>query len=101
MYEETRNYLAQNEGKTIKITGKKSKVLWQHSSTYIKSHPYQSYFDLKDGYQIIIYTTEEITCKGMLEVKGKVIRIKSIKDEASKANDLVEYHIIVNSWKCL
>ena len=101
MYEETRNYLAQNEGKTIKITGKISNVIWQHIISAPKSHPYMSYFDLEDGYQIIIYTKNQITCKEKVEVKGEIIRIEGNKNTDSKSAGLIEYHIIADTWKCI
>jgi len=101
MYQETKNYLAQNEGKTITITGKISNVIWQHVINTTKSHPYPSYFDLKDGYQIIIYTKNQITCKERVEVKGEVIRVEVHEDEDSKAAGLVEYHILADAWKCI
>jgi len=101
MYQETKNYLAQNEGNTITIIGKISNVVWQHIISATNSHPYFSYFDLEDGYQIIIYTKNQITCKERVEVKGEVIRVEGNEDVDSKAAGLVEYHIIADTWKCI
>ena len=101
MYEETKNYLAQNEGKIITITGKISDVIWQHIISARKSHPYLFYFDLKDGYQIIIYTKNQIDCEERVEVTGEVIRVEVNEDADSKAGGLVEYHLIADTWKCI
>jgi hypothetical protein len=101
MYQETKNYLADNEGKTITISGKISNVVWQHAISPTKSHPYLSYFDLKDGYQIILYAKNQITCKERVEVTGEVVRVKVNNDAKSKAAGHVEYHIIADTWKCI
>ena len=85
MYEEIKNYLAKNEGKTITITGKISNIVWQHIISTTNSHPYSSYLDLEDGYQIIIYTKNQLACKERVEVKGKVIRVEGNEDADSKA----------------
>ena len=101
MYEETKKFLAQNEGKTITITGKISDVIWQHIISATKSHPYLFYFDLKDGYQIIVYTKNQINCEERVEVTGEVIRVEVNEDADSKAEGLVEYNLIADTWKCI
>ena len=103
MYEETRKYLAENVGKSIKIKGKISDIMWQRITTFVETHPNLNYFDLEDGFQIVVYTKEKITCKNQVEVFGKIIEIRGPPKEAkSKVNDdYVEYHITAESWKCV
>ncbi|MFX0039176.1 MAG: hypothetical protein ACFFCY_06570 [Promethearchaeota archaeon] len=92
-----------NVGKAVSIIGKLSNVIWQHLTAFIDSHPYMNYFDLKDGYQIVIYSTDSILCENQLEVNGKLIKTEgSRKNPRSKVNDeYFEYQLLVNSWKCL
>ncbi|GAH42031.1 unnamed protein product, partial [marine sediment metagenome] len=45
-----------NVGKNVKILGTLAKEIWQHLTTFVDSHPYMNYFDLDDGYQMVIYT---------------------------------------------
>ena len=101
MYQETKEYLAQNKGKTITVTGKISNVVWQHIISATNSHPYFSYFDLEDGYQIIIYTENQIKCKERMEVRGEVLKVEVNEDADSKGAGLVEYHIMADNWKCI
>jgi len=92
-----------NVGKIVRIIGKISKVIWQHLTVFIDTHPYMSYFDLEDEYQIVIYTKNSISCKEKLEIIGKLIKTEGTrKNPRSKVNDeYFEYQLIVNSWKCL
>ncbi len=92
-----------NVGKTVKIIGKLSKVIWQHLTAFIDSHPYMNYFDLEDDYQIVLYSTDSILCEEKLEVKGELIKTEgSRKNPRSKVNDkYFEYQLLVDSWKCL
>lgn len=92
-----------NLGKQVKIIGKISKVLWQHRLTFIDSHPHTNYFDLDDGYQIVIYTTESISCEEKVEITGKLIKVDGTrKNPRSKIHDeYFEYQLVVDSWKCL
>ena len=102
MYEETRKYLVENEGNSIKIIGKISNIMWQHIQTYIETHPSMNYFDLEDGFQIIIYSRNPISCSDKVEIIGKVIKVEGSKDPRSKIPDEhCEYHLIVDSWKCI
>ena len=101
MYEETRQLLAENEGKTIKIIGMISNVMWQHIQTYIDTHPNDYFFDLEDGYQVIIYSKDPISCSEKVEIRGKVIKVEGISYPDSKASGHSEYHIKVDTWKCI
>ncbi len=102
MYEETRKYFEENEGKTIKIVGKISNIMWQHVQTYIEANPTINYVDLEDGFQIIIYTKEPIPCPENVEILGKVIKVGGSKDPRSKISDgHCEYHVIAETWKCI
>ena len=95
--------LTTNLGKKVRIVGKISKVMWQHLTIYVDSHPFMNYFDLNDGHQIIIYTKELISCKEKIEVKGKIIEVESQhKNPRSKISDkFSEYHLLTDSWECL
>ncbi|MFW9874435.1 MAG: hypothetical protein ACFFG0_15120 [Candidatus Thorarchaeota archaeon] len=92
-----------NVGKIVRIIGKISEVIWQHLTIFIDTHPYMSYFDLKDEYQIVIYTKDSISCKEKLEIIGKLIKTEGKrKNPRSKIDDeYFEYQLIVESWKCL
>jgi len=92
-----------NIGENVKIFGKLAKEIWQHLTKFIDSHPFMTYFDLEDGYQIVIYTKDSISCKGKMEIMGKLIKVKGTrKNPRSKINDkYFEYQIVVDSWKCL
>ena len=92
-----------NVGKNIKMIGKIAEAIWQHLTTFIDSHPFMNYFDLDDGYQIVIYTKDSIPCKEKIEIIGKLIKVEGKrKNPRSKINDeYFEYQLIVDSWKCL
>jgi len=99
MYEQTRKYLAENEGNSIKLRGKISNTMWQHIQIHLETHPNMNYFDLEDGFQIIIYSQDPISCKDKMEIEGKVIKVEGVKNSRSKANGFSEYHLVVDSWK--
>ena len=102
MYEETRKYFEENEGKIIKIIGKVSNIMWQHIQTYIETHSTINYVDLEDGFQIITYSKEPISCSENVEIVGKVIKVGGHIDLRSKiSNGQCEYHIIAETWKCI
>ncbi|MFX1419736.1 MAG: hypothetical protein ACFE9N_12515 [Promethearchaeota archaeon] len=92
-----------NVGKIVRIRGKISEIIWQHLTIFIDTHPYMSYFDLEDEYQIVIYTKDSISCKEKLEIIGKLIKTEgNRKNPRSKIDDkYFEYQLIVESWKCL
>ncbi|MFW9818379.1 MAG: hypothetical protein ACFFE5_02120 [Candidatus Thorarchaeota archaeon] len=92
-----------NVEKTVRIIGKLSKVIWQHLTTFFDTHPFMNYFDLDDGYQIVIYTKDSITCEEKIEINGKLIKTENTrKNPRSKINDeYFEYQLLVDSWKCL
>ncbi len=91
-----------NVGKTVKIIGILAKEIWQHLTVFIDSHPYMNYFDLHDGYQIVIYTKDSISCADKIEIIGKLIKTESKrKNPRSKIHDeYFEYQLLVDSWKC-
>ncbi len=92
-----------NVGEKIKIIGKIAKEIWQHLTTLVDSHPFMNYFDLDDGYQIVIYTKDSLSCDEKIEVVGKLIKVEGKrKNPRSKIHDeYFEYQLIVDSWKCL
>ena len=92
-----------NVGKRVKIIGKIAKEIWQHLTTFVDSYPFMNYFDLDDGYQIVIYTKDFISCKDSIEILGKLIKVEGTrKNTRSKINDkYFEYQLLVDSWKCL
>ncbi|MHA1875501.1 MAG: hypothetical protein ACTSUC_03545, partial [Promethearchaeota archaeon] len=63
-----RNYLENNVGNIVKVKGRISEVIWQHMTALINSHPHMNYFDLVDDYQIIVYTKDQISCEGQIEI---------------------------------
>jgi len=92
-----------NIGEKVKIIGKLAKEIWQHLTTFIDSHPFMNYFDLDDGYQIVVYTKNSISCKEKMEIIGKLLKVEGKrKNPRSKINDkYFEYQLIVDSWDCL
>ncbi|MHA1931580.1 MAG: hypothetical protein ACW96X_03515 [Promethearchaeota archaeon] len=95
--------LINNLEKKVKIIGEIGKVIWQHLTTYMDSHPFMNYFDLNDGHQIVIYTKESISCREKIELIGKIIKVESQhKNPRSKISDrFSEYQLITDSWKCV
>jgi len=98
-----RTYLESNVGETVIVEGIISNVIWQHMTTQINSHPHMNYFDLADGYQIIVYTKDQISCSGQIEITGKVTKLESDYNnpEVKISDKFAEYHIIADSWKCI
>ncbi|MCK4778591.1 MAG: hypothetical protein KAT57_00325 [Candidatus Lokiarchaeota archaeon] len=92
-----------NLGKKVKIVGNIAKEIWQHLTTFVDSLPFMNYFDLDDGYQIVIYTKDSLSCNEKIEVVGKLIKVEGKrKNPRSKINDeYFEYQLLVDSWKCL
>lgn len=92
-----------NLGKIVKIIGKIAKEIWQHLTTLVDSHPFMNYFDLDDGYQIVIYTKDSLSCSEKIEIVGKLIKVEGKrKNPRSKIHDeYFEYQLLVDSWKCL
>ena len=98
-----RTYLENNVGNIVKVKGRISKVIWQHMTAFINSHSHMNYFDLDDSYQIIVYTKDEISCYGQIEITGKVTKLESDYNnpEVKISDKFTEYHIIADSWKCI
>jgi hypothetical protein len=92
-----------NIDKNVRMTGKIAEEIWQHLTAFFDSHPYMNYFDLDDGYQIVIYSKDSIPCKEKLEINGMLIKTEGTrKNPRSKINDrYFEYQVLVNSWKCI
>ena len=90
--------LKESVDKEITIIGKISEIPWQHLVGSFKDYPYSEYFDLEDGFQIIIYSKTKITAKGTIKVKGKTVEVigrsKRPREEEEK---YVEYHLLVES----
>ena len=98
-----RSDLERNIGKKVKIQGKVSNVMWQHFTINTDEHPYMNYIDINETLQIIVYTKEEITCKTNIELIGEIIKVENKgNDPKSKIHDeFSEFHLIVDSWKCI
>ncbi|KKN49672.1 hypothetical protein LCGC14_0640410 [marine sediment metagenome] len=92
-----------NLGKRVKIKGKIAENIWQHMTTIVNSHMNMEYFDLDDDPQIVIYSKGPISCKGTIELTGKVIKLEGkSKNPKYKINDeFYEFQMIVDSWKCI
>ncbi|MFX1308274.1 MAG: hypothetical protein ACFE8C_01110 [Promethearchaeota archaeon] len=92
-----------NVGEKVKLIGKIAKEIWQHLTTFLDSHPFMNYFDLEDGYQIVIYTKDSISCEDKVEIRGELIKKEGKrKNPRSKMNDkYFEYQLLVDSWKCM
>ena len=90
-------------GENVKIIGKIAKEIWQHLTTFVDTHPFMNYFDLDDGYQIVIYTKDSLSCDDKIEIMGKLIKVEGKrKNPRSKIHDeYFEYQLLVDSWKCL
>ncbi|MBD3196245.1 MAG: hypothetical protein GF317_14400 [Candidatus Lokiarchaeota archaeon] len=102
MSKNTREFLAENQGKIVEIEGTVSNIMRQHIQIHKETHSYSQYIDLEDGYQTITYTKDEINCEGAIKIKGIVIEVTGSPDPRSKVSeDYAEYHIIANSWKCI
>jgi hypothetical protein len=100
--EEIREKLKTNLGNIITLKGKLSNIQWQHMIKFVDTHQNINYVDLRNDYQIVVYTKEEITCDKQIELKGKIIKLRGSKRSKSKVNDsYVEYQMIVDSWKCI
>ena len=92
-----------NLGKTVKIKGKVAENIWQHITTIINSHDNMEYFDLDENYQIVVYSKKPITCIGLVELTGEVIKVEhKPKHPKSKIdNYYFEFQIVVDSWRCI
>ena len=92
-----------NVDEKVKIIGKVAQEIWQHLTIFSDSHPFMNYFDLNDGYQIVIYTKDSLSCDDKIEIMGKLIKVEGKrKNPRSKIHDeYFEYQLLVDSWKCL
>ncbi|MBN2151175.1 MAG: hypothetical protein JW839_07020 [Candidatus Lokiarchaeota archaeon] len=87
--------------KTVTVTGRISGVPWQHIVASVEGCHSSEYFDLDDGYQIVVYLKNPITEKGRISVTGKVIGVRggSKRPGAAKSEPYTEYHVVVDSWR--
>jgi hypothetical protein len=92
-----------NIEKTVKIIGVIAKEIWQHFTILVDTHPYMNYFNLKDGYQIVIYTKEPISCEKKIEIIGTLIKAeyKRANPRSKIEDEYFEYQVLVDSWNCL
>lgn len=92
--------LKESVGKIITITGEFSEIPWQHLMAPTKEYPYDYYFDLEDGFQIVVYSKTMIK-KGIIRVKltGQVILVQGATKRPipSKGEDFTEYHLLIQS----
>lgn len=97
------NDFEKNLGEMIQINGTVSKVMWQHFTINIDTHPHVNYIDIDDMHQIIVYSKSQIKCKKNVEIVGELIKIENkSKDPRYKIHDeYYEYQLIANSWKCV
>ena len=90
--------LEELEDKKIKVKGSISDLPWQHLIHQPETHPVINYFDV-GRLQIVIYSKEEISYKGLINVFGTIIKIvgKSKRPEIVKRH--WEYQMIVDKWE--
>lgn len=90
-------------GEKITLTGKISKIPWQHLIQFFSDREHINYFDLENGEQIVIYSREPITYIGKMKINGEVILTKGSSKRPQKIKDETyqEYQLLVDSWECL
>jgi len=85
-------------GETVIARGRISKLFGQHMMTGVSGKK-EAYFDLVGGHpQTIVYWQAAPSCRGDIEVTGKVLEVKGSpgsKDEGSREN-----HLDVKSARC-
>ena len=98
-YEELQKHL-NNE---IIIRGRISDEPWHHLVGFFEDYPYPYYFELEDGFQIIVYTKEEIDTKNLVEVEGKVIDVKGRSKRPFDSDEEVysEYHLLIKKIRAV
>jgi len=97
-FQSTFAFLKASLGKSITIKGHFSKIPWQHLMAPTKEYPYDYYFDLEDGFQIVVYSKtalKEIFTP--VELTGKVILVEGQlkRPIPSKGEDFTEYHLLI------
>jgi hypothetical protein len=95
--------LGKNVGKMVTIKGHVSNIMWQHLMAYNKAYPHNSYFEIPDNNQIVLYSKNPLPNDRELTVTGKVIEVRGSSkrpgERESKVDDTyVEYHLLVDSW---
>jgi len=90
-------------GEKITLTGNISKIPWQHLIQFFSDREHINYFDLENGEQIVIYSREQIVCKGKMKIYEEVILAKGSSKRPQKIKDETyqEYQLLVDSWECL
>jgi hypothetical protein len=92
--------LSENIGKEVTLTGRISKIPWQHMMGGVPGKSSQ-YFDLEDGNQIVIYITGELKCPDRIELTGVVVEVSG-PGKGSKAEETYrEWQLDVSRWRCL
>ncbi len=94
--------LKKSVNKQITIKGIISEIPWQHLVGSFTDYPFSEYFDLEDGFQIIIYSRNKINNKNTLEIKGKVVVVSGrSKRPVDQEEKYEEYHLLVDSVKSI
>jgi hypothetical protein len=88
------------EGKHVVVEGTVAKEIWQHMMAPTRTHPHEAYFDIGNQ-QIVIYSKDPITCSGTVQVAGTVVKIEGSFKDPRRKESCTEYHITVDTWKCL
>lgn len=87
-------------GKRVEVEGSISTIIWQHMVQPTKEYPIEQYFDI-GNYQIVIYMKKPIPCKGAMRVIGTVVELLGSSKDPRRKETVTEYHINVDSWRCL
>lgn len=87
-------------GKKVVVDGMISEIPWQHLMNPPSTHPVKIYFDV-GKFQIVIYTKKKISCGKTLKVFGTVIQLQGAGKGSKVDETYTEYHVVVDSWKCL
>lgn len=90
-------------GQHVVARGKVSRAPWQHMMTGVEGKK-SEYFDLEDGWQIVIYATDLPSCEGLLELEGTVILVsgpsKRPGERTKLKDDYRELQLDVSTARC-
>jgi len=94
-------YLGSYEGRKILIEGILSDRPWQHLISISTTHPEVSYLDIDTERQTVVYTKDKINCKGILKIKGTVVKIQGKSKRPGSDEMHTEFQIVVDTWECV
>jgi hypothetical protein len=88
-------------GRTITLRGRVSREPWQHMMGHVPGKQ-PEYFDLEGGSQTVVYTSNPISCAGLVELEGTVVELRGGSKRGGKADEtFVEKHLDVTGARCL